>query len=240
MFSDVVVGPSPQWIARRLLLAGMRPINNVVDASNYVMLELGQPTHPYDLARLPGRGLSVRRARPGETVETLDGVERTVGVRGRSLGDTGEDCLICDAEGTPVGIGGIMGGASSEIADGTTEVLLEAAYFAPMAIARTSKRLGLRTEASARFERGCDPWGIEPSVARFCQLLGESVPGLRVADGMLDVRGEVPEPFVVSVPVARVHSQIGVELSSERDRPAHRADRLRGARATTAPVTGRC
>ena len=211
----VVVAPSPQWIVRRLLLAGMRPINNVVDASNYVMLELGQPTHPYDLSRLPGRGLSVRRARPGETVETLDGVTRTVGVRGRSLGDTGEDCLICDAEGTPVGIAGIMGGDSSGTLDTTTEVLLEAAYFTPMAIARTSKRLGLRTEASARFERGTDPWGIEPSVARFCQLLGESVPGLQVADGMLDVRGEVPEPFVVSVPVARVHRQIGVELSSE-------------------------
>ncbi len=215
VFGDVVVGPSPRWIARRLLLSGMRPINNVVDASNYVMLELGQPTHPYDLARLPGRGLTVRRARPGETVKTLDGEERTVGVRGRSPGDTGEDCLICDAEGTPVGIGGIMGGASSEIAAGTTEVLLEAAYFAPMAIARTSKRLGLRTEASARFERGCDPWAIEPSVARFAQLLAESVPGLRVADGMLDVRGEVPEPFVVSVPVARVHRQIGVALSRE-------------------------
>jgi len=103
----------------------MRPINNVVDASNYVMLELGQPTHPYDLSLLPGRGLTVRRARPGETVETLDGVTRSVGERGRSLGDTGEDCLICDAEGTPVGIGGIMGGASSEIAPTTTEVLLE-------------------------------------------------------------------------------------------------------------------
>ncbi len=215
VFGDVVVGPSPQWIARRLLLAGMRPINNVVDASNYVMLELGQPTHPYDLARLPGRGLTVRRAGPGETVETLDGEERTVGVRGRSLGDTGEDCLICDAEGTPVGIGGIMGGASSEIAAGTTEVLLEAAYFAPMAIARTSKRLGLRTEASARFERGCDPWGIEPSVRRLGQLLAESVPGLRTADGMLDVRGDVPEPFVLSVPVARVHSQIGVALGRD-------------------------
>ena len=113
---DVTVGPSPGWIVQRLVLAGMRPINNVVDASNYVMLELGQPTHPYDLSLLPGRGLTVRRARPGETVETLDGVQRTVGVRGRSLGDTGEDCLICDAEGTPVGIGGIMGGASSEIA----------------------------------------------------------------------------------------------------------------------------
>ena len=209
---DVTVAPSPRWIAQRLLLAGMRPINNVVDASNYVMLELGQPTHPYDLSLLPGRGLIVRRARPGETVETLDGVQRTLGERGRSLGDTGEDCLICDAEGTPVGIGGIMGGASSEIAESTAEVLLEAAYFTPMAIARTSKRLGLRTEASARFERGVDPWVIEPSVRRFCQLLAESVPGLTVADGMLDVRADVPEPFVVSVPIARVHSQIGVAL----------------------------
>ena len=178
VLDDVVVGPSPRWIAQRLLLAGMRPINNVVDASNYVMLELGQPTHPYDLALLPGRGLSVRRAREGEILVTLDGVERTLGVRGRSLGDTGDDCLICDAEGTPVGIGGIMGGASSEISDSTTEVLLEAAYFAPMAIARTSKRLGLRTEASARFERGVDPWGIEPAVRRFCELLAESIPGL--------------------------------------------------------------
>jgi len=215
VLDDVVVGPSPRWIAQRLLLAGMRPINNVVDASNYVMLELGQPTHPYDLALLPGRGLSVRRAREGEILVTLDGVERTLGVRGRSLGDTGDDCLICDAEGTPVGIGGIMGGASSEISDSTAAVLLEAAYFAPMAIARTSKRLGLRTEASARFERGVDPWGIEPAVRRFCELLAESIPGLRVADGMLDVRGEVPEPFVASVPTARVHSQIGVELGRE-------------------------
>jgi len=215
VLDDVVVGPSPRWVAQRLLLAGMRPINNVVDASNYVMLELGQPTHPYDLALLPGRGLSVRRARQGEILVTLDGVERTVGVRGRSLGDTGDDCLICDAEGTPVGIGGIMGGASSEISSATASVLLEAANFAPMAIARTSKRLGLRTEASARFERGVDPWGIEPAVRRFCELLAESAPGLRVADGMLDVRGEVPEPFVVSVPVARVHSQIGVALGRD-------------------------
>ena len=156
----VVVGPSPRWVAQRLLLAGMRPINNVVDASNYVMLELGQPTHPYDLSLLPGRGLRVRRARAGEVIVTLDGVPRTVGVRGRGLGDTGEDCLICDGEDTPVGIAGIMGGASSEIAESTTEVLLEAAYFAPMAVARTSKRLALRTEASARFDAGAIP-GIE-------------------------------------------------------------------------------
>jgi len=213
VFTDVAVGPSPAWIAKRLALAGMRPINNVVDASNYVMLERGQPTHPYDLARLGGRGLVVRRAQPGEKVDTLDGVTRTLGLPGRSLGDTGEDCLICDADNVAVGIAGIMGGASSEIADSTTEVLFEAAYFTPMAIARTSKRLGLRTEASARFERGCDPWGIDASIRRFAQLLGESVPALRVCDGILDVRGSVPEPFALEVPIARVQRQIGVALS---------------------------
>jgi phenylalanyl-tRNA synthetase beta chain len=214
--ADVVVAPSPRWIARRLTLAGMRPINNVVDASNYVMLERGQPTHPYDLSRLAGRGLVVRRAEPGETLETLDGVTRTLGLPGRSLGDTGEDCLICDADNAAVGIAGIMGGASSEISASTTEVLLEAAYFTPMAIARTSKRVGLRTEASARFERGCDPWGIEASVHRFCELLAESTPGLSVCDGTLDVRGNVPEPFELSVPIARVQRQIGVPLTRDR------------------------
>ena len=112
VLDHVVVGPSPRWIAERLTLAGMRPINNVVDASNYVMLELGQPTHPYDIERLGGRGLIVRRAEPGEAVETLDGVTRT-------LGDTGADCLICDGENMPVGVAGIMGGASSEIAAST-------------------------------------------------------------------------------------------------------------------------
>ena len=132
----------------------MRPINNVVDASNYVMLELGQPTHPYDLDRLGAPGLLVRRAAPGEVLTTLDGVERTLGTPGRGLGETGDDCAICDAAGVPVGIGGIFGGSTSEISESTTRVLLEAAYFEPMVIARTSKRLGIRTEASARFERG--------------------------------------------------------------------------------------
>jgi phenylalanyl-tRNA synthetase beta chain len=213
VLTDVVVGPSPDRIARRLTLAGMRPINNVVDASNYVMLERGQPTHPYDVARLGGRGLLVRRARAGETLETLDGITRTLGRPGRSLGDTGEDCLICDGDDVAVGVAGIMGGASSEISDATTEVLLEAAYFLPMAIARTSKRLGLRTEASARFERGCDPWAIDASIDRFAELLAESVPGLKVCDGLLDVRGDVPEPFTLDVPIARVQRQIGVALT---------------------------
>ena len=210
LVTGVVVGPSPRWLARRLALAGMRPINNVVDASNYVMLELGQPTHPYDLDLLGGAGLRVRRARRGERLVTLDGVTRTLGVAGRGLGDTGEDCLICDAEGTPVGIGGIMGGQSSEISETTTRVLLEAAYFAPMAVARTSKRLGLRTEASARFERGCDPAGIERAAARFCELLG--VPP---SPGVLDAEGEVPRPFRITVPVGRVNSVLGTDLSGE-------------------------
>nr|MDQ3575723.1 phenylalanine--tRNA ligase subunit beta [Actinomycetota bacterium] len=174
--SGVIVGPSPPVVARRLTLAGMRPISNVVDASNYVMLELGQPTHPYDLDLLPGPGLLVRKARPAEVVVTLDGAERKVG--------EGEDCLICDATGVPVGIGGIMGGASSEISESTTRVLLEAAYFTPMAIARTSQRLGLRTEASARFERGCDPEVIERAASHFLGLLGSG----RVPASMLDCR----------------------------------------------------
>jgi phenylalanyl-tRNA synthetase beta chain len=208
---DVTVGPSPRWLARRLVLAGMRPINNVVDASNYVMLELGQPTHPYDLDRLEGPGLLVRRARRGETLVTLDGVERELGTPGRGLGDTGEDCLICDAAGTPVGIGGVMGGASSEISSASRRVLLEAAYFTPLAIARTSKRLGLRTEASARFERGCDPWGIDRAAARFCELLDATV-----APGVLDRQGDVPRPLRLAVPLARVNGVLGTAFEAEQ------------------------
>ena len=215
VITGVAVGPSPGWLARRLTLAGMRPINNVVDASNYVMLELGQPTHPYDLDRLAGGGLVVRRAEPGETVTTLDGAVRTLGRPGPGLGDTGQDCLICDAEGAPVGIGGIMGGASSEIGPGTSRVLLEAAYFVPMAIARTSKRLALRTEASARFERGCDPEGIDRAADRFCQLLALTAgPGMSVADGVVDIRGEVPGPVVVPVRPDRVNALLGSDFSS--------------------------
>ncbi|HTX64049.1 MAG TPA: phenylalanine--tRNA ligase subunit beta, partial [Acidimicrobiales bacterium] len=211
VLDGVRVAPSPRWLARRLLLAGMRPINNVVDVSNYVMLELGQPTHPYDLSRLAGSGLLVRRARPGERLVTLDGVERTLGTAGRGLGDTGDDCLICDAQGSPVGVAGIMGGESSEISDSTTRVLLEAAYFSPMAIARTSKRLGLRTEASARFERGCDPWGIDRAADRFCELLDAPT-----ATGTLDVRGSVPQPERIDVPLRRVRAVLGVEVDAEQ------------------------
>ncbi len=234
VLTGVAVGESPDWLARRLVAAGMRPINNVVDASNYVMLELGQPTHPYDLDKLAGGGLLVRRAGAGEAVTTLDGVERTLGRPGPGLGDTGQDCLICDATGEPVGIGGIMGGASSEIDPTTTRVLLESAYFVPMAIARTSKRLTLRTEASARFERGCDPAGIDRAAERFCALLAlTGGPDLTLADGVLDVTGDVPKALELAVRPSRVNGLLGTGLSA----PAI-ADLLRPLGMVATPTGG--
>jgi phenylalanyl-tRNA synthetase beta chain len=201
VIDGVSIGPSPPWLARRLILAGMRPINNVVDVSNYVMLELGQPNHAYDLDRLPGRGLGVRRARPGETLVTLDDVERRF---------EGDDALIVDAEDTPVGIAGIMGGASSEISDSTTSVLLEAAYFTPMAVARTGKRLGLTTEARARFERGVDPEMFDLGVDRFASLLG----GVRRGRTVDVVAPEyLPAPRPVAVRTARVNEILGTSLT---------------------------
>jgi phenylalanyl-tRNA synthetase beta chain len=146
---DVTVGDSPDWLRRRLEAAGVRPINNVVDVTNYVMLEIGQPLHAFDLDRLAGERLVVRRAHPGETLRTLDGVDRTLDE---------EMLVIADAE-RPVAIGGVMGGQESEIGPKTTRMVLESACFTPASIRRTSKRLGLRTEASTRFERGTDFWG---------------------------------------------------------------------------------
>jgi len=216
VLTGVQVGPSPDWVARRLTLAGMRPINNVVDASNYVMLELGQPTHPYDLDRLAGHGLLIRRAEQGERVTTLDGIERELGHPGPGLGDTGEDCLICDSDGAPVGIAGVMGGESSEIGNGTTRVLLEAAYFVPMAIARTSKRLNLRTEASARFERGCDPEGIDRAVDRFCELVVATGGGaVVVAPGGIDLQTDVPGPVQLPVRPSHINGLLGTGFTGQ-------------------------
>ena len=138
-------------MGQRLAAAGMRPINNVVDVSNYVMLELNQPNHAYDLDTLGGEGFRVRRAADGETMVTLDGVERSL---------IADDLLICDANDTPIGIGGIMGGLDSEISDSTTTIALEIAWFEPIGIAKTATRLGLRSEASLRFDRGVDPHGM--------------------------------------------------------------------------------
>lgn len=203
---NVRIGPSPEWMVRRLELAGMRPINNIVDISNYVMLELGQPTHPYDAERLPGGGFIVRKAEPGEQLETLDGETRTLG--------NGEDCLIADANNVGVGIGGVMGGGSSEIHDGTTSVILEAAWFEPMTIARTSKRLGLRSEASARFEKGVDAGGVERSVARFCALAAD-LAGATVS-GRTVTRSDQFAPVPVTQPLrtTRVNALLGTDFEA--------------------------
>ena len=208
VLTGVVVRPSPAWIVERLALAGMRSINNVVDASNYVMLELGQPTHPYDLGRLAGRGLRVRRARPGETLVTLDGVERTL--------ESG-DPLICDVDDHPLGIAGIMGGASSEIDATTTEVVLEAAWFDPLTIARSSRRLKLRSEASARFEKGCDWQGIDRAAARFCEILHDATGGSSVVAGTpVEATGHLPSRSPVRLRTERVNQLLGTDLSGNR------------------------
>jgi len=216
VLNDVEVGPSPSWLQERLRMAGMRPINNVVDASNYVMLELGQPTHPYDLTKIPGRGLRVRRAQPGEKLETLDGITRELGRPGRGLGDTGDDCVICDADDTVIGIAGIMGGATSEIDVQTTQVLLEAASFDPISITRTSRRLALRTEASARFQKGADPGAIEPAIGRFAALVALSSPSASLAPSPVVIPATLPEPIVLEIPLARVNALLGLELGARQ------------------------
>jgi phenylalanyl-tRNA synthetase beta chain len=205
VLTGLTVGPSPSWLARRLTLAGMRPINVVVDVSNYVMLDVGQPNHAYDLDRLGGGGLLVRRAVDGETLVTLDGVTRTFGP---------DDLFICDADSVPVGAAGIMGGADSEISDATTSVLLEAAWFEPGAVARTGIRLGLTSEARHRFERGVDPEIAPRAVARFAQLLAvASGPSLRLGP-TLDVRSDadLPPRRVVTLRTARVNAVLGSDL----------------------------
>ena len=163
---DVQVGPSPRWLAERLEAAGVRPINNIVDITNYVMLELGQPMHAFDVERLAGRRLVIRRARPGEMLRTLDGVDRKLDA---------EMLVIADAE-RATAVGGVMGGHDSEIGARTTTIALESAYFQPASVRRTSKRLGLKTEASIRFERGGDigapPVGIARAAALFERMGG--------------------------------------------------------------------
>jgi len=196
----VSMGPSPQWLANRLTASGMRPINRVVDVSNYVMLELGQPNHTYDLDKVPGGVLRVRWARDGERIVTLDDADRRL---------DGNDGVIADASDTAIGIAGVMGGASTEITDTTRSVLLEMAWWAPMAIARSSQRLGLRSEASMRFERGTDPDVVELAARRFAELLDDA----SLVAGVVDARGTLPDRSPVRVRTGRVNALLGTELS---------------------------
>jgi len=201
-------------VARRLALAGMRPLGAVVDASNYVMLELGQPTHPYDLSKLGGRALGVRRSRPGERLVTLDGEERAIGP---DEGGPAEGALvIVDGADRPVGLAGVMGGGETEIDDGTSQVLLEVAAFSGVAVARTARSLGLRSEASVRFERGVDPEGLERAAARVAELVAGSAGG-RVL-GSLVVTGPAPARRVVRARPDRVRRVLGADVSDAEQR----------------------
>jgi phenylalanyl-tRNA synthetase beta chain len=201
----VTMGDSPAWMAQRLVKAGMRPISNVVDVTNYVLLERNQPLHAFDLARLGGPGIVVRLADDGETITTLDGVERAL---------TPEDLLICDAERVPQAVAGIMGGSTSEVSGTTSEILLESAYFERMGIARTSKRLKLRSESSARFERGIDPDAVARNAERAMELLVD-VAGAQVAPDTHDVYPAPVERERIRLRASRVNAVLGTSLDDE-------------------------
>ncbi len=201
----ITIGGSPPWIASRLLASGMRPINSIVDASNYVMLELGQPNHTYDLGKVDQGALRVRWARDGEHIVTLDGVDREL---------TSRDGVIAGASDAAIGIAGVMGGASTEIDESTTDVLLEMAWWDPMAIARSSKQLGLRSEASMRFERGTDPEMIELAARRFAELVLTG--GGELIAGSIDETGHLPESPEVELRTARLNALLGTDLTVEQ------------------------
>jgi phenylalanyl-tRNA synthetase beta chain len=205
-FRDVAVGPSPSWLKARLLAAGMRPISNVVDVTNYVMLALGNPLHAFDADRLPGGRILVRRARAGETLTTLDGQPRELAPA---------DLVITDGE-RPVALAGVMGGEESEVRDETTSVLLEAANFDALTILRMSRRLHMRTEGSTRWEKGVDPYLAGPAAVYATQLLVQ-LAGARWT-GHVDVQGALPPRPVVTLRPELAERLSGLAFPAEEQR----------------------
>src|SRR6059058_2497715 len=198
LFRGATIGPSPVWLRARLLAAGMRPISNVVDITNYVMLGLGNPLHAFDHAKLAGGRIIVRRARPGEKLRTLDGVEREL---------ESYDLMIADAE-RSVALAGIMGGEETEIGEATKDVLLEAANFEPFTIFRTAERLRLRTEGSNRWEKGVDPYLAEQAAKLATQLIVEHAGATWV--GHADVQAGLPEPPSIRFRPERTDAVVGI------------------------------
>lgn len=205
MIAGVSIGPSPTWLVARLAACGIRSINNVVDATNYVMLEIGQPLHAFDMSEIRGGRIIVKLARDGQEFTTLDGVKREL---------SSDDLLICDAE-RPIALAGVMGGESSEVKDSTTDVILESAYFEPSGVRRTSKRLGLASESSRRFERGVDPNGVTDALNRLTEIILEIAGGRASAD-WIDVYPVKILPARVSVAVSETNRMLGTELSAHR------------------------
>lgn len=199
--ADVVIGPSPAWLASRLQAAGVRSINNVVDVTNYVLIELGHPLHAFDLETLAGPELRVRTARAGETLTTLDGQTRTLA----------DDMLVIADRDRAQALAGIMGGRDTEVTARTTTIAIESAWFLPTSVRRTSKRLGLGTEASYRFERGADIEAAPVALARACALLGEIGAG-QVRPGWVDAYRPRRQPVAVVLGTDRVRRVLGVDL----------------------------
>ena len=226
-FTGVTIAPSPLWLKARLMAAGQRPISNVVDITNYVMLLVAQPLHSFDLDKVPGGEVIVRTAAEGERMTTLDGTERTFDA---------ETVLVCDRNG-PTGIAGIMGGQVSEVEDDTTRVLLEAATWNGVNILRTSSMLGLRSEASARFEKQ-----LHPEIAIRGQVVASklltALAGAALVPGTIDEAAEVPAPHVISLHGARAASLLGVAV--ERPAATQHLERLGfedGRRTTTTSMS---
>ncbi len=205
VFENVTIGESPLWLRARLLAAGQRPISNVVDITNYAMLLTAQPMHAFDLDRVAGARLTVRRAREGELLDTLDGQTRTLD----------SEMVVIEDEQGPTSIAGVMGGARSEVQEGTTRVLMEAATWSGPNIHRTSQRLGLRSEASARFEKGLAPEQCMQAQAIAAQLMVELC-GATLAPGTVDVAEPLPEPHTIRLREARVNAVLGVQVALER------------------------
>ncbi len=210
--ADVRVGPSPAWLQRRLTALGVRPISNVVDVTNYVLLELGQPVHAFDHARLDGHAIVVRQAHASESITTLDGKTRTLAA----------DMLVIADATRASAIGGVMGGADSEVRADSTRIVFESAWFKPQSVRATSKRLGLRSEASMRFERGADPTMQAAAMARACALL--EIIGAGRADGtMVDAQPRPHVPRVIPVTHAHIEALLGMAV------PTAAVERILGA-----------
>ena len=201
---NIKIGPSPKWMQRRLASVGIRPINNLVDITNYVMEEYGQPMHAYDLSTIEDAQIVVRTAEKGEKFVTLDGTERTM---------DDDVLMICDGK-KPVGIAGIMGGENSMITDQVQTVLFEAACFDGTNIRKSSKKVGLRTDASGKFEKGLDPNNAQEAIDRACQLVEEMGAG-EVVGGMVDIYPEKREPVRVPFDADAVNKLLGTEISEE-------------------------
>ncbi|MCF8032131.1 MAG: phenylalanine--tRNA ligase subunit beta [Desulfarculaceae bacterium] len=204
LIKGVKIGPSPLWMRDRLMACGIRPISNVVDVTNYVLVELGQPLHAFDFGQVAGHKIVVKMAAEGEKFITLDGQERTL---------TGSDLLICDDD-RAVGLAGVMGGLNSEVTDDTTDVLIESAFFDPLTIRRTSKHLGLSTEASYRFERGIDLAGCARAGNRAARLMDELAGG-QVAAGIIDAYPVAYQAPRIPLSVSRTAAFLGLPLGKD-------------------------